>query len=561
MGSILSRNQNGIEELDTSSNASYIFPPVSGSYFAPYFYMGGKKFDSAQPECYLFGENSDLNFLGPKPSNFSYQIPPSSEPIKALKCLVNIRKDSLRLIKVPNLHNKNKTTVIGNDDGAREESTDDPITGLLYNIEFTFDADCPCFVNIFYQAQEEVVNKSLVFSSKVPDECSKTMRFNAGCNQQFCLPAHKVLPSSLAVDVNLSEWNCKNIPIAIQVTADCGEKFAGHSHVTYASFEKLSDQSWTIKLIKQKQVINGVCYLLQEIYGIENKVQRTVGDGVSTDETTNDDLYDDDNNSECVVCLSDTRDTLILPCKHLCLCSECANQLRFQQSGCPICRQPFRALLQIRAVRKKVHSNTSHDEDGTFQTLGHGNQDAEGHGDDEHSMINVKIPDGYEVIPLITGINETYNNDSSSSYSLRGAEDGPSSTTPSISTESMSSKLVKPGSKKHTATVVSVENEVGPTLIGTDNPGAALSSGNPDDLGSCTDELEDDNDDALSVSRVEEISVSLAPPNEVETGEASHASKLASLDQVVLESLDDTVVVAEVAAADDKNTALPVQVV
>jgi len=31
-----------------------------------------------------------------------------------------------------------------------------------------------------------------------------------------------------------------------------------------------------------------------------------------------------------------------------------ANQLRFQQSGCPICRQSFRALLQIRAVRKKV---------------------------------------------------------------------------------------------------------------------------------------------------------------------------------------------------------------
>lgn len=31
-----------------------------------------------------------------------------------------------------------------------------------------------------------------------------------------------------------------------------------------------------------------------------------------------------------------------------------ANQLRYQQSGCPICRQSFRALLQIRAVRKKT---------------------------------------------------------------------------------------------------------------------------------------------------------------------------------------------------------------
>ena len=40
-----------------------------GSYFATHFFMGGKKFDTAQPEGYLFGDNSDLNYLGPKPHN------------------------------------------------------------------------------------------------------------------------------------------------------------------------------------------------------------------------------------------------------------------------------------------------------------------------------------------------------------------------------------------------------------------------------------------------------------------------------------------------------------
>jgi hypothetical protein len=48
-------------------------------------------------------------------------------------------------------------------------------------------------------------------------------------------------------------------------------------------------------------------------------------------------------------------DTLILPCKHLCLCNSCADSLRYQANNCPICRSPFRALLQIRAVQK---SNT-----------------------------------------------------------------------------------------------------------------------------------------------------------------------------------------------------------
>lgn len=43
----------------------YFFFP--GSYFANHFIMGGEKFDSTHPEGYLFGENSDLNFLGNRP--------------------------------------------------------------------------------------------------------------------------------------------------------------------------------------------------------------------------------------------------------------------------------------------------------------------------------------------------------------------------------------------------------------------------------------------------------------------------------------------------------------
>ena len=37
--------------------------------------MGGERFDMSQPESYLFGENTDLNFLGCKP------IPVSLEKI------------------------------------------------------------------------------------------------------------------------------------------------------------------------------------------------------------------------------------------------------------------------------------------------------------------------------------------------------------------------------------------------------------------------------------------------------------------------------------------------
>jgi hypothetical protein len=85
--------------------------------------------------------------------------------------------------------------------------------------------------------------------------------------------------------------------------------------------------------------------LLQEIYGIENKNLTRIS---NVDD-------DEDTGSECVICICEPRDTLILPCKHLCLCNSCADSLRYQANNCPICRSPFRALLQIRAVQK---SNT-----------------------------------------------------------------------------------------------------------------------------------------------------------------------------------------------------------
>ena len=59
-------------------------------------------------------------------------------------------------------------------------------------------------------------------------------------------------------------------------------------------------------------------------------------------------------NGECVVCLNAPRDTMILPCRHLCLCYTCAEDVRFKSNVCLMCRQPFRALLRIEALQRVV---------------------------------------------------------------------------------------------------------------------------------------------------------------------------------------------------------------
>ncbi|CAI5495606.1 unnamed protein product [Closterium sp. Naga37s-1] len=41
-------------------------------------------------------------------------------------------------------------------------------------------------------------------------------------------------------------------------------------------------------------------------------------------------------------------DTTVLPCRHMCMCADCAKVLRYQTNKCPICRQPVQSLLEIR---------------------------------------------------------------------------------------------------------------------------------------------------------------------------------------------------------------------
>uniref|UniRef100_A0A3Q2PC55 E3 ubiquitin-protein ligase n=1 Tax=Fundulus heteroclitus TaxID=8078 RepID=A0A3Q2PC55_FUNHE len=380
MGALTSRQNIGVEEVDIPSNSVYRYPPKSGSYFANHFIMGGEKFDSTHPEGYLFGENTDLNFLGSRPVAFPYAAPPPQEPVKTLRSLINIRKDTLRLVRC------SEDLKLPGDEVAGKNRA-------CYNVEFTFDADTQVAITIYYQAIEEFHNGVPVYLPQDSSLQSETVHFKRGVCQQFCLPSHTVNLSEWADDELLFDMDKEIFPMVVQAVVDEGEEHLGHSHILLATFEKHMDGSYCVKPLKQKQVVDGVSYLLQEIYGIENKYNSQESK-VADDEIS-------DNSAECVVCLSDVRDTLILPCRHLCLCNACADTLRYQANCCPICRLPFRALLQIRAMRKKLSplSPTSFNPVITSQT-----SDSE-----EHSQASEHIPPGYEAVSLLEALNGPLN--------------------------------------------------------------------------------------------------------------------------------------------------------
>uniref|UniRef100_A0A2K5ZB78 E3 ubiquitin-protein ligase n=1 Tax=Mandrillus leucophaeus TaxID=9568 RepID=A0A2K5ZB78_MANLE len=290
------------------------------NYFASHFFMGGEKFDTPHPEGYLFGENMDLNFLGSRPVQFPYVTPAPHEPVKTLRSLVNIRKDSLRLVRYK--------------DDADSPTEDGDKPRVLYSLEFTFDADARVAITIYCQASEEFLNGRAVYSPKSPSLQSETVHYKRGVSQQFSLPSFKI---------DFLEWKDDELnfdldrgvfPVVIQAVVDEGDvvEVTGHAHVLLAAFEKHMDGSFSVKPLKQKQIVDRVSYLLQEIYGIENK-----------------------NNQET----------------------------------------KFRALLQIRAVRKKP---------GALSPVSFSPVLAQSLEHDEHSSSD-SVPPGYEPISLLEALN------------------------------------------------------------------------------------------------------------------------------------------------------------
>eukprot|EP00094_Tigriopus_californicus_P006565 TCALIF_06321-PA protein Name:"Similar to rnf157 RING finger protein 157 (Xenopus laevis)" AED:0.15 eAED:0.15 QI:0/0/0/0.33/1/1/3/0/623 len=374
----------------------YRYPGKHGHpFFASHFIMGGEKFDSPQPESFLFGENQDLNLLGGRAVSFPYPPPAANEATKTLKSQINIRKDSVHLVLVPSSGDTSQTEAtplppLPETPSESETDAENPPLRLMvesaaaskkrYRVQFTFDSDVRCEITIYYFCREENHAQGVTYVPKRSTLRSPTYTYNRGAAQVFNQADHLFCPADCQDELFLAAEDPELLGVAIQCVSLEGET-PRTSHATVASIEANADAThFIIKNLKQKLFVDGLSYLLQEIYGLENK---------SLDVNQHSDDDDDDCGAECVVCMCDLRDTIILPCRHLCLCNACADSLRYQANNCPICRAPFRALLQIRAVQKIGQV--------THPALPDPDQSQEG------------VPPGYQCVSLVEALNGPVN--------------------------------------------------------------------------------------------------------------------------------------------------------
>lgn len=101
------------------------------------------------------------------------------------------------------------------------------------------------------------------------------------------------------------------------------------AQTTYLAFKQSSKDLYEAQVLMQKVHLDGKSYLQNQVFGAK------------------------DSDGYCVICMTEKRTTSVLPCRHLCLCVDCAETLhRRGNAHCPMCREgsfhtAVQSLLQI----------------------------------------------------------------------------------------------------------------------------------------------------------------------------------------------------------------------
>ena len=101
-----------------------------------------------------------------------------------------------------------------------------------------------------------------------------------------------------------------------------------HTLLVYCTMKVVNGNS-KIVAVAQKCLIQDHGFYLSEMYGLGD-LSKAEGES-----------------RECVICMTNERNTCVLPCRHICCCAECANTLRLQTDRCPVCREVMTELVYL----------------------------------------------------------------------------------------------------------------------------------------------------------------------------------------------------------------------
>ena len=118
-------------------------------------------------------------------------------------------------------------------------------------------------------------------------------------------------------------------PLIIVMKADTELADQQYESIFYFQFVFKRGSTPQLQLLKQNIVYNNQIFELSEAYGLK---------GEQSDEC-------------CVICLTNPKDTISKPCKHVSLCSSCAQVVFQSERKCPVCRQGITEIIPFQIVQ------------------------------------------------------------------------------------------------------------------------------------------------------------------------------------------------------------------
>lgn len=84
-----------------------------------------------------------------------------------------------------------------------------------------------------------------------------------------------------------------------------------------------------LRPVLQRLHVGSTLFAMHDIYGVDSKAGA------------------ENEMADCVICLSTPRAVFVYPCRHMCLCADCAESMPPQGIKCPMCRNPAKMLISI----------------------------------------------------------------------------------------------------------------------------------------------------------------------------------------------------------------------
>lgn len=199
--------------------------------------------------------------------------------------------------------------------------------------------------------------------TSVPCEISVTVGKRHKAQREYFKPGprHEIEIEATPMDIHKGE-----ISVTIKITRADWDSNDVSSSSTASSTSHSSSRSIELEG-KGRAKDDEEGYIVREVTRLcieaeTNTVKVCGQEAVGSDGTKYvlEDFYDGEH---CLVCFDDCIDTACLPCRHLCLCSPCAEMLRVNTGVCPVCRCGIASFIRICSNKKSDDDSDDSDDD------------------------------------------------------------------------------------------------------------------------------------------------------------------------------------------------------